>query len=83
MIEMNSGIKSVQVEKFRGVYHESAPDALAVEEPLEIRPFDRDHALVLWHALHGRALAPRETNAEDVTFVDLCLNAFQLGASAD
>lgn len=51
------------------------------EEPPEIRPYDRDHATVLWHALHGRALAPRESQADDVTFVDLCLNAFQLRAS--
>ncbi len=53
------------------------------EEPVEIHPFDRDHAAVLWHALHGRALAPREPQAEDVTFVDLCLGAFHLGARSE
>lgn len=53
------------------------------QEPPEILAYDRDYAIVLWHALHGRALAPQRSTADDITFVDLCLNAFQLaGPSA-
>jgi AcrR family transcriptional regulator len=46
-----------------------------------IEEYDRDHATVLWHALHGRALSPQRSLAEDVTFVDLCLGLLHLEAA--
>lgn len=48
----------------------------------DITSFDRDLSLVLWHALHGRALAPPDTPHDDRTFIDLCLARLQLGVAA-
>lgn len=47
----------------------------------EITTQDRHLSMVLWHALHGRALAPPQTPYDDATFVELCMNGLQLGLS--
>lgn len=47
----------------------------------EIGPFDRDLALVLWCALHGRATLASEIRQDNDSFVDLCLNLLPLGVS--
>lgn len=70
-----SGLGSVPVvEAFAELIARSRREA-----EVEINPFDRDRATVLWHALHGRALAPRDDGQDDSRFVDLCLASFQLG----
>lgn len=48
-----------------------------------ITEYDRNLAKVLWHALHGRALAPRTTQREDEAFVDLVLSTLPLGFVPD
>lgn len=46
---------------------------------VEISAQDHNVAVVLWHALHGRALAPPQSPHDDHTFVELCLAGLQLG----
>jgi len=49
----------------------------------QMEALDRDLARVLWHALHGRALAPRAPADEDLSFVDRCVSMVQLAWLAE
>lgn len=47
----------------------------------DISTHDHNLAVVLWHSLHGRAVAPPQTPHDDRSFVEMCMTGLQLGVS--